>query len=378
MKSYAIPTALLILCLQGCGGGGGSAGTAPVVAPSAQPVTQRAKATVRFTIAIPKSSPQSSGRRPNYISPNTQSIVIGELAPNPPYAPVGNPVVFNVTPASPGCTSNSNGITCAITFAVAAGTFDFSVQSFSALNGGGNLLAENTLTLATIVAGVANTLSVTLNGTIASITLPNSVAGTSNAPQIVNFSLQDATGATIVGAGFYDNGPLTVTDLGGFVSLTPASFAGPSSPSSFTMQCTNAGNGTIQFNDSSGIIGSLTYSCTGAPIALSPGSLDFSALAANAADPTYDQIVTVTDSNTNVVSQTPVLNCVPGPGSAGGTIAQAIATGTGLWSIRPLDVGTCSFYVVDQAPDGSTDSSQTITIEIHTTTYTVMSRGQKH
>ncbi len=377
MTRFGVLTVLLILGLQGCGGGGGSAGATPSVVPSAQGVTPGAKATVRFTIAIPKSSPQSSGRRPNYISPNTQSIVIGQLTANPPYTPVGKPVVLNVTPTSPGCTSNSNGTTCAITFAVAAGTFNFSVQSFSAQNGGGTLLAENTLTLATIVAGVANTLSVTLNGSVASITLPNSVAGTSNAPQIVNFSLQDATGATIVGSGSYDNGPVTLTDLAGFVSLTPASFAGPSIPSSFTMQCNNVGSGTIQFGDSSGVIGSLGYSCTEVPIALSPGSLDFSALAANAGDPTYDQSVTVTDSNTNVVSQTPVLGCAPGPGSAGGAIAQAIATGTGLWSIRPLDVGTCSFNVVDQLLDGSTDSSQTITIEIHTTTYTVMSRGHE-
>jgi len=357
MKRFGVPTALLIFCLQGCGGGGGSAGTTPAAVSSAQPGAPRAKATVRFTIAIPTSFQKASRRRPNYISPNTQSVVIGQLAANPPYAPVGNPVIFNVTPTSPGCTSTSNGTTCVMNFSVVAGTFNFSVQSFSAQNGGGSLLAENTLTLATIVAGVANNLSVTLNGSISSITLPNSVAGTSNAPQTVNFSLQDATGATIIGSGSYDNGPLTATDLAGFVSLTPASFAAPSIPSSFVMQCNNVGNGTIEFADASGVIGSLTYSCTGAPIALSPGSLDFSALAASAEDSTYDQAVTVIDSNTNVVSQTPVLACSPGPGSTGSTIAQAIAAGTDLWSIRPLDVGTCSFNVVDQLLDGSTDSS---------------------
>jgi hypothetical protein len=224
---------------------------------------------------------------------------------------------------------------------------------------------------------VANVLSVTLNGVIATISLPNSVAGTLDAPQTVNFGVLDASGATIIGTGTYDNGPITATDTTGLVTLSPASFAGPSNASSLSMQCTTSGSGSILFADASGALGTLSYSCSANPITLSPGSLDFDALAASDSDPTYDQTVTVTDQNQNVVSQTPLLACTPGPGSIGPTIVLAMSPSTDIWTIRPIDVGTCTFAVQDQLSDGTTESSQAIAIETHTANYTVASNARR-
>jgi hypothetical protein len=217
-------------------------------------------------------------------------------------------------------------------------------------------------------------LSVTLDGVVASLVLPNSISATSSSPEIVTFTVEDAAGAEIIGNGIYDNGPITVTDPSGLVSLSPASFAAPSAASSFTMQCQGGGSGALQFADASGALGSLGYTCTLNMVTLNPGSLDFDAVAAGPSDPTYDQAVSVTDQNSNVSSQSPELSCTGGQGSAGGAIASVSSPSSEMWAIRPLDVGTCTFSVVDQLGDGSSVSSQTIAIEIHTTAYTISGR----
>jgi hypothetical protein len=375
MKRLASGALFAALAVPGCSGG--SSNPAPAALPAATAAPSSAKTSVTFTIAIPKPTAGSAGRRREYVSANTQSIVIQQLSPNAPYEPVGNPAIANVTPTSQGCASNSIQTTCTLNFPVAAGTFNFSIQTYAGLNGSGALLAENTLTTATIVVNVANALSVTLNGVIASVSAPSSVSGTLSVPQIIDFSASDATGATIVGSGTYDNGPLTVADTSGLVTLTPASFAGPSDSSSFSLQCNSAGNGSIEFADSSGALWPLSYSCSASNISLSPGNLDFDALAANPSDPTYDQIVTVTDENPNVTSQTPVLSCTAGQGSAGGTTALAMSPSAETWAIRPIDVGTCTFAVLDQFSDGGSELSQTIPIEIHATNYSIQSRARE-
>jgi hypothetical protein len=316
---------------------------------------------VTFTVTIPKAQ-TSQSRRPKYVSPNTQSLVVQQLDTSTNHNPVGNPVIVNVTSTSNGCTTNSNGTTCSVTFGAPAGTFDFSVKAYDQTNGNGNLLSENTLTTYTVIAGQANTISVTLNGVIHSVSAPASISGTLSAPQVLNFTPEDASGATIIGPGTYDNGPLTITEQSGTVTISPSSFNGPGDGTSSTLQCKSPGNYTLEFADASGALGTMTYTCTASPISLNPGSLDFDAVAASQSDNTYDQPVFANDPNPspNIAWN---LNCTPS-----GT-AIVLPEGSSA-AIRPLTVGTCQLMATDQygAP------SQVINIEVHTTTITVQSR----
>ena len=377
MKCWSTLAFIAVVALQACGGSGG---TAPIVAPSAPAggaPASKTKTTVLLTITIPAKQ-TSSARRPAYVSVNTQSLSIQQLAVSPPYSAVGKPVVVNVTPSSPGCTTGTSGTTCSVSFAASPGTFNFSIQSFAGTSASGALLAENTLTTMTIVAGVANQISVTLNADIASIVLPAPVAVTRVYAQTFNFSLQDASGATIVGSGSFDNGPLVVTDISGLVSLSPSSFSSAAGTLAVTMQCSTVGPGELQFSDANGSLGTLNYNCLANSIALSPGSLDFDALAANQSDPTYDQIVTASDTNANVTSQNTTLSCTPGAGAKSSTIALVVAElAPDTWGIRPLDVGTCTFFITDYLSGGSSQASQAIAVELHTTNYVIQSRPRR-
>jgi hypothetical protein len=377
MIRFNVFALLAVVALQACSGGSSSPAPASAVSPAASSTpAAKPKTSVLLTITIPKAHGGAASRHPEYISTNTQSLVVAQLAASAPYKKTGNTVTTNVTPSSPGCSSGANGTTCVVAFAATAGTFNFSIAAYSGTNGSGSLLSENTLTSATLVAGIANDLSVTLNGVIGSLTLPSSVATTVSQPLTVDFSVLDPSGATIIGTGTYDNGPITLTDSAGQLAFDPATFNGPQDGSSFSMQCSGAGSGTIALADATGNLGTIPYDCSEESIALSPGSLDFDALAADASDPTYDQVVTVQDFNSNVQSQTPNLSCTPGQGSSSSTIAAVNAVSSTQYAIRPLDVGTCTFSVTDQFADGTSDSSQTIQIEIHSTTYTVQTRSR--
>ncbi|HZT11422.1 MAG TPA: hypothetical protein VFA29_01330 [Candidatus Baltobacteraceae bacterium] len=362
--------------LTACGGGAGS-GPAGGNAPNPPPPPKKLiKASVGFSVTVPRYNPAS--RRAFSISTNTQSVVIQPLSQSQPYVPSGTPAIINIAPGAPGCTNGQNGITCSATMAVAPGLFNFSVQSFAGQNGTGAVLAQNTLTSFVVVAGAANSITVTLNGVIGLVSAPYALAGTLTAAEPLGFLVQDATGAVIVGAGTYDNGPLAIADSAGLVTLTPGSFTGPLQSSTAQAQCTAAGSGTLQFSDNSGSLAAVPYTCTDTTISLTPGGLDFGALAANPTDPTYDQVVTVADSNNNVVAQTPAIACTPGTGNTTGGVALALTgTQSATYAIRPTDVGTCTFNVQDQLSDGSTPSSQTIQIEVHQASFTINARVRR-
>lgn len=358
---------VIITVLSACGGGGSGISGGPPPASNNSGGGSTAATTVAFTITIPPASTSTNGRRRMYVSPNTKSVAVQQLDS-------GNSVVasqtYNVTSGSNGCTTNSSGTTCTFSFPAPAGTFNFSVKSFSATGGGGSLLSESTLTNVTILKGQANQISVTLNGVLASVGFAagsQSISATLGAPQTVNFIPQDATGATIIGPGTYDNGPLTISNTASTVaSISPNSFSAPGTTSA-TLQCSTAGNGTLTFGDPAGTLpngtgtATVTYTCSAAALTLTPGALDFNTVAANASDATYDQSVTLTDGNPSP-QITWNLSC---PASN----VAVVGTGTKV-AIRPLTVGTCSLSASDQY----NASSQTITVEVHTTSITINSR----
>ena len=111
------------------------------------------------------------------------------------------------------------------------------MKLYDATNGTGNLLSTGSLTQ-TIVANTANTVNVTFNGVVASLSIGLGASGTAGTsasiPVMVN--ALDADGNTIVGPGVYVNAsdtPLTIalsdSDSSGATALSTTSVTQPTS-----------------------------------------------------------------------------------------------------------------------------------------------------
>ena len=200
-KNLAI-VALLAIALSACGGSGGGS-TVPSAPTGSKPA---AHASATFAIKIPAPSSASGTMRPKFVSPSTQSVKVSS----------GGSVLgtFNTTPTSPGC-SSANGVTaCSFDISqLATGSQTLTVDAYDGTNGSGNHLSTGNVTQ-TIVAGQANTISVTMSGVVASLSLGvvggAFKAGTAVTPALTVMA-KDADGNVIVGPGNY-SAPVTITD----------------------------------------------------------------------------------------------------------------------------------------------------------------------
>ena len=123
MIRFNVFALLAVVALQACSGGSSSPAPASAVSPAASSTpAAKPKTSVLLTITIPKAHGGAASRHPEYISTNTQSLVVAQLAASAPYKKTGNTVTTNVTPSSPGCSSGANGTTCVVAFAATAGT----------------------------------------------------------------------------------------------------------------------------------------------------------------------------------------------------------------------------------------------------------------
>jgi len=206
--------ALIAALAAGCGGGGT---TTPVTAQSPSQKT----ALVQFQITV--RSPSSTARRPAYISTSTKSA---SIAVTPSGGSAGTPTIVNCTTV------------CSAQVLAPVGSDTFAVKLFDAQNAGGNLLSTGTLTQ-TIVIDQANTVSVTFNGVVASLSVvltPSSVTAGTSTTVAVSANALDADGNTIIGPGSYANasgGALTVTladsDGSSATHLSQSSLSAPTS-----------------------------------------------------------------------------------------------------------------------------------------------------
>jgi hypothetical protein len=217
-------TVVALLGLSACGGGGGT----PSAVPAGPAASKHALAT--FTIKIPNAvSAQGAARRPNYISPNTQSASIQLVSVNGTASKQAATVVA-LTPGSPNCSSSTGTLVCTASVPAPAGSDVFSLTLFSAANAGGSQLSSGTVT-ATIVAGTTNTVALTLNGIVSAVTLSATTAtitGGAAATIPLTVTATDASGATIVGPGNYSPAiTLTDSDTSGHTKLSSATVAAP-------------------------------------------------------------------------------------------------------------------------------------------------------
>lgn len=228
----------LIICaaLAGCGGGGAS-GPAPV--PQSPTNTSPGLQNVAVSITIPSASSTAAaaGRRPLYVSKNTQSASI--FVNNAP-----QPAIVNLAAGSPNCAPVAgDNRACTINVSAPVGTVAFTVSLYASTDGTGAVLSKNSVSQ-TIVAGKANAFNMSLDGVVASIALalanPNPPTGSPTTTKLsVNFL--DASGAAIIGSDPFVNPiALTDSDTSGVTVLSLASLKTPADAAALTVTYSGA------------------------------------------------------------------------------------------------------------------------------------------
>jgi hypothetical protein len=151
-------------------------------------------AKVSFTMRIPhRHRHDRMLRHPATISPLTQSVSISVNG--------GAPVVFNATPASPGCSIVSGNTICTFAMNAPIGSDTFVVSTYTALSAGGTVLDHGTAVIP-VVRGKANTALITL-GPIVSTTADSGVGSlryaiaNANAGDSIMFMLPAASTITV-------------------------------------------------------------------------------------------------------------------------------------------------------------------------------------
>jgi hypothetical protein len=233
--------AFAALCACGGGGGGGSVpgGSVPggpgpsTPTPTQVPTSGPGTASVTFTVLVPRAA-ASAARRPKYVSTATQSIRVTVNG--------GTSVTVNVGANSSACTSTAQGLQCTVTAAAPTGTVTIFVELFGQPGGGGPPLSQGTTT-ATVVAGSANNVVLTLNGVVAKIVIslanPTPAQGTP-ATIPVTVTMQDASGATIIGDPFLNPVTLTNSDTSGATSLSRTIITSPADAAGLTLSYNGA------------------------------------------------------------------------------------------------------------------------------------------
>lgn len=206
--------AVALVVLAGCSGGGGmSRSSLPPSLPAPTPVAtmppQSSSAVLRLVVPARTVVPAHSARGRQSISPSSNSLS---------FAQTGGPTtIAAIGPTSPNCTTDGSGKrTCSVTVSATAGQNEtFAIKTFASTDGTGPPLSAAML-VATIVPLKLNTISATLNGVVASITVSTGVTtldyGVTGSTSVIVNAL-DASGNIIVGPGTYgdaNGNPITI------------------------------------------------------------------------------------------------------------------------------------------------------------------------
>ena len=170
----ALAQIVVATILTACGGGGlpvGSVVNDPGSGPSSPP-TQLVN--VKVTVTIPARKNHSKIRS-QYVSVNTQSVVIVLSSVDGNGISGVNPTTINTDAGAKDCSTGGGTRTCSATASGSSGTDVFSVTTYAGVNGTGALLSVGTVQAKIGGAGggvrLSNTLPLTLYGVIASLQL---------------------------------------------------------------------------------------------------------------------------------------------------------------------------------------------------------------
>jgi YVTN family beta-propeller protein len=241
MKRRVVPF-LAAGLLSACGGGGTSG---PVPNAPNTSVSGAARAAVTFTLLIPPPMSPAADRRALYVSPATVSVVVTLTAQNGTLLTPAQPYALSVANLS-GCHRAPTAIArapqaarkprsvapqrCIFSIPAPVGLDTFTISTYDAAQASaapatlaGHLLSTAT-TSTTVVANAANSVSLTLGGVVASLTLgladASPIEGVVQTISLLVDAL-DADGHLIIGAGSYAN-PVTLanTDASGATTLS--------------------------------------------------------------------------------------------------------------------------------------------------------------
>jgi hypothetical protein len=202
--------AALTFALSACGSGGGLS-SGPVVnspgsgAPTPPPTHF---VNVKVTVTIPAAG--KARIRPGYVSVNTQSLVIQLASVNGGGVTGVNPTIINTVAHARGCKSEAGETVCTASATGSPGEDVFGVTTYSGTDANGAVLSVGSVQQKIGSGGggvqISNTLSLSLEGVIASLQLavsPNGAKRGKPATANVTLSAFDATGAQIVGPSDY-------------------------------------------------------------------------------------------------------------------------------------------------------------------------------
>jgi sugar lactone lactonase YvrE len=251
-----IAALLSIALLTGCGGGSSTLPSSTLASsPHASIITLR--------IDQPAASSSSFRRRPQYVSPATESLVYVITGPGSAGTVIGSGYV-NLTPGSTYCTSSGalQPLTCTTQFALpfpSTGNYTFNVATYDAQQTAqctpgttgatacaGNLLSDQDVAQ-TLTLGTNNVLTLVLGGVATSISLgpltPGYIKGDAHGLTLwgataekVTVEPLDADGNPIVGLGAPS---IAVTSSAATLKVTTAPTA--SAPNLFALQAKTSG-----------------------------------------------------------------------------------------------------------------------------------------
>jgi hypothetical protein len=208
------------LLLASCGGGNGLPNGSVVNSPGGGPTQTPTKlVSVKVTITIPASD-KPRGIRPDYVSPNTESLAIALSSVNGEGVSGVSATVINTLPHDRGCKQEAGQTVCTATASGSPGTDVFAVTTYAGINTTGSVLSVGTVEAKIAGSGsgvqISNALSLTLDGVIATMKLvlsPNGAKRGEPVKAAVALSAYDATGAQIVGASDFST-PVSLTIQG--------------------------------------------------------------------------------------------------------------------------------------------------------------------
>ena len=344
-------TALVAFAFTACAGGGTLPGPGAV-----SPISAQAKAVL--VIAVPSNSGAARARRPQYVSPSTQSLTVAVNGAAPS-------VTANVTPGSSGCTASSSGTTCDVSVEAPPGQDTFTVTLYSGTNATGSMLGTGTVTAG--VSTESNTpVNITLDGIVASVSIalanPAPPAGTP-ATVALTITAKDASGATIIPPGSFSPAiTLTDSDTSGHTHLSATtvsdpgasvtlSYDGSAAVTSATISAATGGSitgvtpatftpATATPSASPSPTPTPTPTPTPAPMIVSPSTLNFTVANAsssiNVSESGYNR--TFSESDT----------CNPQAGTIA-TVTPASANGpSSAFTVTSIGAGQCTVTITDQ------------------------------
>jgi streptogramin lyase len=176
-KFTALLTALAVLSAAGCGGGsqGGSVlSQTGSVLPSTGAGASGPTVSATIRIAVPSALAAIAKRRPQYISPTTQGLLIRAYVDNNgAQGQLITQVAASLTPVSPNCSGSGTSLACTATIAVPAGNTIFVFTTYSVQPTSGSFGSATPIGAAVvtqdIVANQANVVSVDLGGVVVTV-----------------------------------------------------------------------------------------------------------------------------------------------------------------------------------------------------------------